>query len=264
MYFHEGYEVFGFESKKIPIEKYVNRSPNAPIIDKCGDLPVCRFNLERLNSTLLKHSFGPKSAIDKMFDVIQWGEGVGAVRVRYSTKFDAIIERATADLQGDVIWVAKSMLNINTKYFSGQEEIIAYEIIDEVERVNKSLIDSPSGKIEDFEYLTKRIAESSSAVVNDPLFYESTNRLGKNYFAIQFGVKGHGLQAKDQKRVEQVLINLVFNEDKGILNASQQTIKSNLGQHNWDVMPQDLHFRFMPNQNENEIINILSIAMKYF
>mgnify|MGYP006052357705 FL=1 len=260
----EGFEVFGFEYQKNAPADFINRSPNAPMRDKDFPMPIRRFNIERLNEALLRHNIGIKPAISRQFDVIEWGDSIGSLRVRYSTKFDVIIEKSMSDLQGDKIWVAKKFLNINTKYFSGQEELIANEILDQVERFDYVEIYSPSPKMNDLNKLSKSIAIRSSAVVNDPLFYEDTRKYNDNYYSITFGIRGQGVQARGQSRVEQVVINLSFNEEKGIVNASQQMIKSDLSQHTWEVAPQEQHFRFSPNQNENEIISVLTTAMKYF
>jgi hypothetical protein len=258
----EGYEIFGFDNETSKGDK--ERSPNFETHDRDRDKPMHRFNLDYTTQIVSQHSLGEKTAKRLFFDKVQWGEGVGAVQLRFGTKLDVIIERQSYDLRGDPVWVTKKVFNLNREYFAGREDSVAYELIKALEEANDGPVDGPKRDFEDFEKLVKIITHRTGKVVNDPLFFEELRKLNDHEYIIKFGCRGHGVQAPDQQRIEQVQLHLKYHQDKGTIQVIETNIESTLARHDWVIMPSDFELIFMPSQPQDEITNTLSTIMKYF
>jgi hypothetical protein len=259
---NEGYEIFGFDDEQKADAE--DRNPKFQPNERDKDAPLRRFDVDYAAKLVSHHSLGQKHGRRIFFDKIQWGEGVGAVQLRFSTNFQVIIERLSYDLQGEPVWVAKNMFNLNKEYFGGKEEAVAYELMQALDRVNDGPVDGPKGDFKDFEKLVKKIAHRTGKVVNDPLFFEELRKLSDDEYIIKFGIRGHGVQAPDQRRVEQTQIQLKYHTKKGTIQVIETNIESSLARHDWVIMPSDFELIFMPSQPADEITNTLSTIMKYF
>ena len=100
--------------------------------------------------------------------------------------------------------------------------------------------------------------------MNDPLYYEDVKSIDDNQFFIQFGVRGQGVQARNQHRVEQVCLHLSYNLREGTIRAMRVNTESRLGGHDWRLQPSDFDFTFVPTQPHEEITAVLSTIMKYY
>ena len=157
---------------------------------------------------MAQHQLGELEPDRKFIDNVQWGQGVGSIRLRFGTKFYVIIERMNYDLKGQPVWLTKKTFNMNREWFAGKEEVIAEELLKELNKIIGGPLDAPIDNYSDLERLVTTIAQRTSAVVNDPLYFDEIRKLNDHEYILKFDVRGHGLQAPNQRRVEQVMNHL--------------------------------------------------------
>lgn len=261
---NEKFASYGFENYYDRHGDFKKTSPNLPREDGYNDHPMPRFNLEYATNILSRHAIGLRYPKVLFVQNIQWGEDVGALRVRFGTRYQVIIEQLSSDLQGNDVWVAKRLFYLNNDYFANKEEVVADEILKELNFVNENPPESPNGEFDQMDKLMDAIANRTSKVVNDPLFFEANYKINDTEFIVVFLVKGHGVQAPDQRRVERVELHVKYYPEHGIIKSIQTNIESSLKQREWQIMPTDFEFKFMPSQSRSEIVNILSTSMKYY
>lgn len=260
---NENFANFGFEDKEIN-QDFKDRSPNFKTPDRLGDKPIKIFGLEYLTNIVAKQNLGDLKPKRLFFDQIQWGENVGAIRLRFGTKYDVMMERLSYDLLGNSTWVMKNVFNLNREYFSGKEKVVAEDILKELNRIHNSPQDSPISDYNGLQKLVVSIANRTGAVVNDPLFLEEVLELNDDEYIIKFGLRGFGLQAPDQQRVEQVQIHIKHHKKRGVIQIIETNVESSLSQHEWMLMPSDYEVFFLPSQSTDEIVNVMSTIMKFF
>lgn len=261
---NEGYSIFGFTRKYGDESDLMLRSPNFDTPDQTYPNPIVRFDLEKLTNELAESHIGGRIPSQPNFDIVQWGVGNGAVRARFSTKFEVVIERLTYDLQGDPVWIGKKWFSINSDYFGSKENVVASDILKEATLVYQSPPDSAARKPGDMDRLVQSIAQRTSTICNDPLFFEDIKKISDNRYIVVFGVRGHGLQAPGQNRMEQVMLEMNFIPETGIMKLFLTNVESPISQHEWILAPTNFSFNFVPTQPRDEIVQILSSMMKYY
>ena len=125
-------------------------------------------------------------------------------------------------------------------------------------------VDAPLDNYSDLERLVTTIAQRTSAVVNDPLYFDEIRKLSDHEYILKFDVRGHGLQAPDQRRVEQVMIHLRYHAHRGVIQMIETNVESSLSKHDWQLMPSDFELFYMPSQSQDEIVNSIATLMKFF
>ncbi len=263
----EGAEIFGYEKEKVAEllkNPGSNNGQNNDQVDDNFPFPMLRFNTEEMTDMLAKHPLGVKQPFKKFFDQVQWGVGPGSVRLRFGTNLFFIIERQATDLRGKLTWIAKRVFNINREHFAEKEHAVSEELMEELQIVDESPLDSPKQSYDDFERLISAVSRRTAIVVNEPLFHEGVKRLHDNNFLIYFGCRGMGVQAPDQRRIEEVLIDLSFNTNTGVIRMIETNVESPLGQHKWELMPSDFELKFMPTQQRDDIVRSIATIMKFF
>jgi hypothetical protein len=258
---NEGNNIFGFDNADQDDIK--TRSPNIARDDGL-DMPMRRLDTGRIANLLCQTNLGEKQPLRLFFDSIRWGQGPGSVRIKFGTRYSVMIERMNYDLVGQPIWVTKRVFDVNNEKFAGKEEGISLELKKALKEVDQSDVDSPINNYDCFDRLAKSIAYKTGRVCNDPLFFETVQKLNEHEYIIKFGLKGQGIQARNQHRVEQVEVHLVYHRKQGTIQAMRLNVESRLGCHDWLLQPNDFEFCFVPTQPHEEIVDCLSTVMKYY
>lgn len=244
-------------------QKLLIDDPNVTGV-KDHPFPIHSFDMERMTNLLLQRQINQKLGNSKFIGDVQWGEGSGAIRINFGTKYDFSIERLQEDLEGNYVWVTKRSYSIDKNNFSGREDYIVNEILDVVTEIDQLPLDAPKNKFEDFYRLVTSVANKVSRTANIPLIYDSVKKVNNNYYIIVFEVRGQGVEAPDHRRVEEVLIELFYDQKKGIVKMIGTQVESPVSQRKWEIMPMDYDSIFMPSQSRDEIVEAISTMYKYY
>jgi len=254
-------DVFGFES---PDADYGERSPNVDHQTKPQDfLPIKPLDTEYICDLLQKSHLGNKRPHRLFPDSVQWGVGHGAIKLKFGTGKNVIIERMSHSLYGEQTWVTKGIYNTKRDRLGTTEHKVSENIWGRLKSINETPADSPSSKIDNLQHLVVKIANKLKQDVNDPLFFNNITKINENKFIITFNVRGQGVQSPGQQRLEQAHILIEFAQD-GIIHINQTDIHSPISERKWEVSHSNYILNFMPNQNVNEIIESLNTIMKYY
>ena len=251
----ESKDIFGFEKnliKKQQQEKIVKETP------------VDTFSVDKMLSSLAEMSLPGKNPIMKFTNQVQWGETVGAVRVRMGTTLQLGIDKLSKDLEGNPTWVTKKFYQINRSGYGGYEEAVAQEVFGEVQKVDKKPVDAPKNEYRELPGLVVGIASQLRRLAKDIFIFEGIRRINDKNFIIKLGVRGAGVEARDHQRVIENLTDISFNDKTGKIRIMNSCVKTKVGGHFWKLMPNDQDWYFMPTQNKDEIIEVISTNLKWY
>jgi hypothetical protein len=254
MAFKESQDIFGFEYDVIvPPKKVVNEKP-IEVID-------VESVVKQLSHNPLR-SFPPTI---KFVNEIHWGDNTGAIRVRITPKLKVLIERLGNDLSGNMRWYCKRVWQLNREGSGGNEAGIAEEIFEEVQAVDHQEPDSPKRDYDDFQDLVIRIAEQIKKVAAPIFIFEGVRKVNDFNYIIRMSVRGHGLEAPSQTRVEENQTQVVFDKDAGLIRMTNYNLLSEVGgSHEFRIAPPDHIWYFFPSQSDKEIAQTITNVMYWY
>ena len=246
-------DIFGFE-------KHKRKDPEK----KNPGLPVKRLNLEILTNYMANHKVGIKKGRVKFVNEAHWGFGTGSMRTWIGTGMNVMIDKQCVDLLGNPRWITKRIYQINQEGMGGHEEAIANELLEQMELIDKQPLDSPKNDFEHLENLVATMATTMQRTAREIFVYEGIKKVDDSTYIIRFGVRGHGIEAPDQKRIEENQTIIHYDKKAGIIRLMNYNIESPIGQHLWEHMPTDTDLYFMPTQDRDEIIETIANTMHWY
>jgi hypothetical protein len=227
-------------------------------------MPIKSFSLEKLFNILSSEKVGNKEGYGNFMNEVQWGETSGAIKCWCGTGLNLMVDRLGIDLVGNPTWYTKRIFQINRKGYGGYENIVANEIADVVQRIHKEDADSPNSKYEKLEVLVTQMAESIRRNANQIFIYEGIKKMSDSNYIIRLGVRGHGIQAPGQQRVEENQTSVIFDKEKGMIRILNYNIESGMGQHEWATQASDTDLNYFPTQSNSEIIETITNTLKWY
>lgn len=252
----EGKDIFGFERDRHP-----QKDPKNP-----DDGPLNSFNIERMINLLADHSIGELEPKIKYVNEVHWGEGDGAIRIIAHTDLHVEIARMGVTNTGDPTWATKKLFLINRTGFGGYEESVAEQLLDQIKYVHEGEHDSPK-KISEKEMarLVSRLASKMRVTARDIFIFEGIRRVNDFDYIIRFSVRGQGIEAPDQRRVEENQTRFFYMPEQGIYRLINYNIESPVGgAHEWTIMPNDTDVKFFPTQSHDEIAEVIATTMRWY
>lgn len=249
----EGKDIFGFE-KPQRLEKK----------NKDDEKPINQFNVEKLMDYLSLHEIGAKGPQVRFSNEMHWGNGHGALRIWLGTGLNIMIERQGIDLNGTPRWVTKRVYQIDPSGYGGYEDAIAEELLEQLEKIDETELDSPSRKYDDLEGLVASMASSFRRTARDIFIFEGIRKIDGNNYIIRLGVRGHGIESPDQQRVEENQTHVSYDKESGTIRVLNYNVESPLRQHEWAIMPTDTDLVFFPTQTRDEIVETLANTMHWY
>jgi hypothetical protein len=209
---------------------------------------------------LVQQRMGIKEGFSPFFGEIMWGNTDGAVKLTFSPYrgLHAVIRKLTHDLQGETVWVCKKVVEVGNIY-DKKPDVLIMELYKTLEDIDQTAIEAPSPDYKKFEAFVLHLAHMlKTNTTQKPLYYTGIRRVdeGKNYI-IHFGVKGMGVQALGQRRVNQVQIEVQYKKDRGLIQITCNDLGSKLDADKWELSPSQFNEYFMPSQDEDEIITAI-------
>jgi hypothetical protein len=227
--------------------------------------PTKTLNFDILSERLMQHKVGEQNPHMKFINEIHWGDGPGSFRFLLGPKLDAMIQRKVEDFNGTPRWITKKIWKINQKGTGGQEETIIHELLEYLAKLDSKPLDSPKRDYRELESLVYNMASSIRRTARPIFIFEGIRKVNDNEYIIRLNVRGQGLQAPNQQRVEENQTHVVYNPNTGMIRLFNFKLASDIKKgHNWQLMPPDFDCHFCPTQPRDEIVETISNVMHWY
>jgi|TARA_Y100000034_G_scaffold136971_1_gene217767 hypothetical protein len=254
-------DVFGFEGEKMTPEVQ-RRSAFHTRIDP--NKPIHLLDLEHITKRLGSFKIEGKEAKSRFVNIVEWGEGEGALRVFVMPDLHVEISRLGHDLEGTPTWIAKKLFLINRGGYGGNEEFIAQELKQQLKLVHKSEPDSPAKDYKGLEDLvvsmTNEIRKSGRTI----FLFDHIRKVNEHQYIIKLNLRGQGVEAPDHQRVIQNETLVSFDPETGKIRATNRNIETPVGKWRWEIMPSDKDQYFFPSQPVDEITKLIATSMRWY
>jgi len=229
-----------------------------------GENPIHNFDIDELARLLKDRNLPGKKASIKFVNEIHWGDRAGAIKVEISPTLGLEIAKLGVDLQGNKVWVTKKYFQINRDGYGGFEEKVSDDIFELIKFIDNQPLESPKPQYPELESLVVGMANKFRRVAHDIFIFEGVTKINDTNYIIKLGIRGHGIEAPDQRRVEENLTDISFDPKSGKIRVINTNVESSIGEHKWEIMPSDNDFYFFPSQSRDEIIEAMSVCMKWY
>lgn len=251
--FSEYADIFGFDSKKPPSNPFEDQNPVYP------------FDIELMSQFLSRRKIGLFESNINFMNEVQWGDRYGAIKLNVDPRFTFHIRRLGFDLDRSPRWVTKKLFQLNRQGYGGYEESVAGEIYDEIERIFNYPLEVPTADFQKLEDLTMHITTKMRRTAKPYFVFEHVRKLNNDNYIIKFNVGSQGVEAPDHQRVEEVLTQVMYDRQAGMLRVTNYKVESKVGgPRSWTLKPSDLDLFFFPNQDRDEIAEAIAVRWKYY
>lgn len=255
--FFEAKDIFGFDDHRA-VEK-----PNDDMMAR----PIMPFNLELMVDLLSRKSVGGHQAYSPFMNEVRWGSEPGAVKLEVDTGLTFHIKKLGKDREGSPRWVTKKMFQLNRQGYGGLEDAVAHEIHEHIKNAYNSNLDAPREGFtpDEMENLVQFIYGKIKRTMKEMFVPVGIKKLQDYAYIIALEVSGGGVEAPDQRRVEQNQTMVTYDKHQGTIRIFNYNIESPVGgRHEWSLMENDLDLYFFPTQHREEIADCLAVHFKYY
>lgn len=249
----ESADIFGFDP--IPIEKSALRP---------SETPLYPFDIEKMISYLSEYQLPGREPSKTVTGRLQWGDGIGAIRVWLGTGLQIGIERMGLDLEGNQTWALKKMYQVNRSGYGGYEREVADELFGEIKEVDTNLLDRSVHEC-DLQGVVISVAGKLRRNSRDIFIFDGVRKLDDNNYIIKMEIRGQGVQRRGQKRVLENITQISFDKNKGKIRIINSCVDNKVGRDNhWWLQPADINLEFFPTQPKEEIAEAVATWMKWY
>lgn len=214
-------------------------------------------------------ALGPNRPYRKWNDIIEWGNGPGAIQVGISPlgAMRIIIRRMTNDLCGESTWICTKVIPLDDITAENKEISIAHDVYNVITEVSNEMIPGPAKEFDEFERLSWKLWTASKR--DHPsycMFPIGIRKQNENYYKLVFEFRGQGVGQKNGNggRAEQFDIDLIWEPKKGLIRCMGYDIDSSMRQHSWEIQPSEFDEHYSPQQSHENIIDaIIKTFMQY-
>lgn len=250
-------------------DKNFANQPKGGTPEADGDGPLKPVNASVIMTELARlPAIGPNEVKPRWDDVIEWGEGHGALQLDISPlgSLKVVARRQSHDLHGETAWICKKVFPVFENKIHEHEIGLAHKMYEVMTEISGQMIDSPAKEYPQFERLAWKLWMAAKR--DHPsycMFPIGLRRQNESYYKLVFEFRGHGVERmRDNARAEQFNIDLLWNRNRGLIRCWGYNIDSPIGQHLWRVQPSEFDEWFAPSQEHDEIIeSVIQIFMKY-
>ena len=259
--YFEATDIFGFD-----VERSDEKSD-----DDMSSKPINQFDLELMMEYLGKKPVGNYEPHKPFVSEIIWGRQPngftvpGSVKLEVDTGYTFYIKKMGMDKLGQPRWITKKMFQLNRQGYGGLEDAVAQEVYEHVVKIQEGNLDGPTEGYDDLENLVVHINNKLKRISKNIFIPMGIKKLHEDAYIISFEVRGHGLEAQDQRRVEQNQTCVTYDKEQGTIRIFNYNIESPVGRgHSWQLMENDIDLYFFPTQDREEISECLAVHMKYY
>jgi hypothetical protein len=226
------------------------------------------FNANRMLEYLASLKIGGKQGFQEFNNTVQWGKEAGSLRVELGQQYNLYLERLVHDIDGEPFWITKKVFKINTDEYKQYVESVADSIYEQIEKVANESLDGPQKKFAGILDLAKDISEEVNYYANEFFVLDHIRQLSENRSLLAFFVKGAGVGylrgMHGGGRINQVLVDLNFNESTGLVHTQCCILLSGSDSNSWMIQPSFADFVFCPTQPIHEMSHAIVTALKWF
>lgn len=251
-------DIFGFEKKIKPNQK------------EPDNLPIVSIDIEVTMNKLLQNKLNSQIPFSNFINEIQWGKENGAIKMVISPlgSFKSIIRQLTTDLEGNKIWICKKILpykDLNKANIEIDEKL-ADLIFEDVEKISKKTVESPISDYKNFKNLVLKISKECQRekIIPEIFIFRGIKEINNNHYIIFFECKGQGVETPGSGRLEQFLIEMIYDKNKGTIRSYGHDVQSRTKGHSWTPQPSEWDEYFSPAQPAEEITNCICRALSTY
>jgi hypothetical protein len=244
---------FGFEAK-----------PAEPVGRPEMENPINTFNIEQMRDILIERELGPFRPFSRFVNEVQWGYNPGAIRLWVDPKSGVYMDRLGNDLDGTPRWYTNRFYQINRHGYGGYEEVVTQELFDHLEKIQESPNDSPMAGFDGMFDLIRSLTERLRREAKSIFIFDRVQKMHENRYLVCFNLRGQGVQAPQQKRIEKNITDINYYPEGGYLRAINYNYESPLGEHKWEVSGPDIDIVFFPTQPKDEIIDPIVTNLAFY
>lgn len=253
--FVESKNIFGFEEEK----------PKEKPLDSFSMNPIKRFDVELMLDYLSNKKIGAFTPHTYFNNEMYWGHQPGAIKLEVDTGYTFYIKKLGTDKQGNPRWITKRAFQLNRNGYGGSEDMVAQEIYEQIAKYTEGGIEAPPEEYKDLNVLVNHIYNKLKRTSKEIFFPEGVKKLNDNAYIIAFGVRGQGLEARSQQRVEQNQTLVAYDQEQGTIRITNYNLQSPTGRgHEFKINQNDLDLYFFPSQDKDEISETIAVHMKYY
>lgn len=142
---------------------------------------------------------------------------------------------------------------------------MANEIYQQIEHQSLFPVDGPVPDYTNLDNLVDYVSTKLRRVAESKFLFRGIKRINPEVYQIVFEVAGHGVQYRDQQRVEQNVTEVSYDKTKGTIRITNYNIQSRVGgPRSWKVMPSDLDLYFFPSQDKQEIGEAVATRFRFY
>lgn len=230
------------------------------------NIETTRILKELMNLTMS----GPFAARKIWEDTIQYGDGFGAIKVNVtplgSERF--IVRQKIHDLKGEECYLCHGVYPLHDDHDQNKETEIANMLYDKIKEISRAEVPGPVMSFNKFEDLAKSLwAELKVHHPSYCMFPVGFKKMNENWYKAVFEFRGHGVMSQNNNptgRSEQFHLDILWDQDKGLIRSWGYPIDSSLRQHTWAIQPSEWDEWFSPRQDKKSIIeNIVKSFMQF-
>jgi hypothetical protein len=227
--------------------------------------PIKGFDVELMLELLKRKSIGTFEGNITFPNAIRWGDREGSVMLEVAPNFGFSIKKLGVDKQGNPRWATKKLFQLNRQGYGGYEDSVAQEVFTYLQKTGEGMIEAPKEEYDDLENLAHHIYGKLKRTAKNIFIPEGMKKLHDDAFIIKLGVKGSGLEARHQTRVEQNQTFIGFDRDQGVIRITNYNLLSPVGGgHEFRISPSDFDCYFFPTQGREEIAETIATRMRYY
>lgn len=253
--YFEATDIFGFEPER----------PKDQPPDSLSTEPIKGFDVEWMMELLSKKSIGAYKPHSNHVNEMRWGSQPGAVKLEVDTGYGFLIQKLVTDKQGNPRWITKKKFQLNRNGYGGMEDLVAQEVFEVLKNTAEGGIDAPLEEYKDLDRLVHHIYGKVKRTAKDIFIPEGVKKVHDDAYIIALGVRGHGLEARNQQRVEQNQTMISYDKEQGTIRVTNYNVLSPVGgPHQFRLNQSDLDLYFLPSQSRDEIADTLGVYFKYY
>ena len=257
--FTEVKDLFGFAEKE--------KTP--PELKPQDENPIKAFGMNEFLDRLARVKIGSHLSHRTFEDQVQWGKTDGALRARLTPNQGISVERLTADLNGQPLWITKKLFKIKTNEFAGHEDVVAKELGEQINHIAHEKLDSPVANYKGLHTLTAKMVERVKHNIHDMFVYQELKKVSENNYNILFSLMGAGV-GKIVRRTGNSggwtpagIIDLSYNPERGSMKGILSTVSVDNDADPWEIDIPYFMGEFSPSQPMEEVIQAIVAGLKF-
>lgn len=255
--FFEATDIFGFDRDR--------ERPDQDPTDNLLTKPIKQFDVELMMDLLARKQIGAFEPKLDYMNEIRWGTQPGAIKLEIDTGYTFFIKKLAMDKSGNPRWYTKKSFQLNRQGYGGYEDAVAQEIFEELKRHADGGIATAPERYDELGDLANHIYSKIKRTCRDIFIPEGIKKLSDDAYILTFGVRGHGLEFRNQQRVEQNQTLVSYDNDQGTIRITNYNLLSGTGKaHEFKINQNDLDLYFFPSQSKDEISEPVAVFMKYY